>query len=305
MKITKGPLRAATGFVLLSIIGLTRTPTVLVAQADIDGSRSILQLLPLQASTLGVGSEVAGALSETDYRTTSGVLVQAFTLDGLAGEPITVDLISNDFDAYLFLVGPGYEEPLTDDDAGGACHAQLTLFLPENGPYRLVVGSWQSPGSYTLRVDSRAHPPAPGDCSGDEFGGEFFDADMLAALTRIEPTGALQSGAEVGGTLSEDDASLPDGSHAEVWTLVGEPGQTLVVELVSPDFDALLMRVPPKRDRYEMDDDSAGNCNSRLYVTFEGSEPHLIVANSLGPDGRGAFTLRVADRPGPEEPGAC
>jgi hypothetical protein len=305
MKITTEPLRALTGFVLLSVVGLTQTPAALVGQSGIGESRSILELLPLQASALAVGSEVSGTLSETDYRTTNGVLVQAFALEGGAGDPITVDLISDDFDAYLFLVGPGYEEPLTDDDSGGACHARLTLFLPENGPYRLVVGSWQSPGSYTLTVDSRAHPPAPGDCSGDEFGGEFFDTDMLAALTRIQPTGTLQPGVEIEGTLSDEDADLPDDSRAEVWTLAGEPGQTLVVELISQSFDALLMRVPPERDRYEMDDDSAGNCNSRMWVTFEGSEPHLIIANSLGPDGRGAFTLRVSDSAGPEAPGAC
>jgi hypothetical protein len=303
MKLTQGPIRAATGVLLLALAGLTQTPAALVAQTG--GSRSVLELLPLQASTLAVGSEVAGTLSEADYRTTNAVLVQAFALEGGAGDPITVDLISDDFDAYLFLVGPGYDAPLTDDDSGGACHARLTLFLPENGPYRLVVGSWQSPGSYTLRVDSRAHSPAPGDCSGDEFGGEFFDEDMLAALTRIEPLGTLQPGTPIDGALSDDDATLPDDSRAEVWTLVGEPGQTLVVELISQSFDALLMRVPPGRDRYEMDDDSAGNCNSRMWVTFEGSEPHLIVVNSLGPDGRGGFTLRVSDQAGADAPGAC
>lgn len=275
------------------------------AVAQEDGSRSILQLLPLQASTLDVGSELEGTLSRTDYRTTNGMLVQAFALEGSAGDPITIDLISDEFDAYLYLVGPGYEEPLSDDDSGGACHARLTLFLPENGPYRLVIGSWQSPGAYTLRVDSRAHAPAPGTCSGSEFGDEFFDEDMLAALTRLEPADALDPEAEVTGTLSDQDASLPDESRADVWTLAGEPGQTLIVELVSESFDALLIRVPPERDRYQMDDDSAGNCNSRMYVTFEGSEPHLIVATSLAADGRGGYTLRVSEQPGPVAPGAC
>jgi hypothetical protein len=291
----------ASAATAIGLLGSAAGATV----AQEDASRSILQLLPLEASTLEVGSEVAGALSEMDYRTTSGMLVQAFALAGGAGDPITVDLISDDFDAYLYLVGPGYDEPLSDDDSGGACHARLTLFLPEDGPYRLVAGSWQSPGAYTLRVDSRAHPPAPGDCSGDEFGGEFFDADMLASLTRMEPAGALESGVELAGTLDDGDASLPDGSRADAWTLAGEPGQTLVVELISEDFDALLLRVPPEQDRYEMDDDSAGNCNSRLYVTFESGEPHLIVVNSLGEDGRGPYTLRVSDQAGPEAPGAC
>lgn len=286
-------------------MALYGTAALRPAVAQEESPRSILRLLPLQASTLEVGSEVTGALSETDYRTTSGMLVQAFTLTGSAGDPITIDLVSDDFDAYLYLVGPGYDEPLSDDDSGGACHARLTVFLPEDGPFRLVVGSWQSPGSYTLRVDSRAHPPAPGECSGDEFGGEFFDTDMLASLTRVEPAGALESGAELVGSLDDADARLSDDSRADAWTLSGEPGQTLVVELVSEDFDALLVRVPPGRDRYEMDDDSAGNCNSRLYVTFEGSEPHLIVANSLSADGRGRYTLRVSEEPGPEAPGAC
>lgn len=295
-----GPLLTSAAIaILLWAAGARET----VAQDD--ASRSILQLLPLQAETLEVGSELRGALTETDFRTTNGMPVQAFTLAGGAGDPITIDLISEDFDAYLYLVGPGHDEPLSDDDSGGACHARLTLFLPENGPYRLVVGSWRGPGSYTLRVDSRAHPPAPGDCSGDESGGEFFDAEMLASLTRIAPAGALEPDSVRSGTLSDEDESLADGSRADAWTLAGEAGQTLVVELISEDFDALLIGVPPARDRYEMDDDSGGNCNSRLYVTFEGNGPYLIFANSLGEYGRGAYTLRVSSRPGPEAPGAC
>ena len=133
----------------------------------------------------------------------------------------------------------------------------------------------------------------------------YCQAGILLKVSSLLGREPRPTDAEIDGALSDDDSSLPDDSRAEVWTLAGEPGQTLVVELISQSFDALLMRVPPEGGRYEMDDDSAGNCNSRIWVTFEGSEPHLIVVNSLGPDGRGGFTLRVSDQAGPEAPGAC
>jgi len=251
-------------------------------------------------------------LTDADYVATTGGVVRAFTLEGRAGDPVTLDLISDDFDAILYIVGPGYEDALSDDDSGGACHSRLSIVLTADGPYRVVAGSLGGgTGAFTLRVDNQEHPIAEGDCTGGDFGdfggfdGDFFDEEMLDAFLALEPLGALELGSEESGILSDDDAALPDYSRAQAWILSGAVGQSVFVELISVDFDALLVSVPPARDDYEIDDDSAGSCNSRLEVTFEGSEPYLIVVNSLGAEGRGAFTLRVSERPGAPEPGNC
>ena len=293
---------------LLSVGDFGATTSGLSAQEAGVGP-SILQLLPVEDPPLQLGSEIAGSLTDADYVATSGGIVRAFTLDGRAGDPITLDLISDDFDAILYIVGPGYEDALSDDDSGGACHSRLSILLPADGQYRVVAGSLGGgTGAFTLRVDNREHPMAEGDCTGGDFGdfeGEFFDGEMLDALLALEPLGAIESGSEESGILSDADTALPDDSRAQAWTLSGAVGQSVFVELISVDFDALLVSVPPARDDYEIDDDSAGSCNSRLEVTFEGSEPYLIVVNSLGAEGRGAFTLRVSERPGAPEPGNC
>jgi hypothetical protein len=295
---------------LLSLCGFGSTAASLSAQEG--GGPSILELLPVTDPPLQIGSEIEASLTETDYVATTGGVLRAFTLEGRAGEPVTLDLISDDFDAMLYLIGPGYEETLSDDDSGGECHSRLSVFLPEDGQYRIVASSLGGGiGAFTLRVDTREHPVAEGDCNGGDFGdfgdfeGEFFDEEMLDAFLTLEPLGALELGSEESGTLSDTDAVLPDDSRAKAWTLSGEIGESVFVELISEDFDALLVLVPAAGDDYEIDDDSAGSCNSQLQVTFEGSEPYLIVVNSLGADGRGAFTLRVSERPGAPEPGYC
>src|SRR2546426_12164840 len=49
-----------------------------------------------------------------------------------AGETVTIDLVSDVFDAYVFLLGPGLErERPQDDDSGGSCNARLTARLPQ------------------------------------------------------------------------------------------------------------------------------------------------------------------------------
>lgn len=67
---------------------------------------SILTLLP-SAGTLEIGSETQGRLTSRDVLTTGGQRVQAYDLTGSAGDPLTVDVRSDDFDSYVFLVGPG------------------------------------------------------------------------------------------------------------------------------------------------------------------------------------------------------
>jgi serine protease Do len=72
---------------------------------------------------------------------------------GVAGQEVVIDLISDDFDSYLYLAGPGLSEPLSDDDGGGNLHSRLTLSVPESGEYRIIVSSLSGgEGAYSLSV---------------------------------------------------------------------------------------------------------------------------------------------------------
>ena len=74
----------------------------------------------------------------------------------MAGETFAVDLMSDEFDSYLYVTGPGLLNPQTNDDGGDGLNSRITLTLPEDGTYRIIVSSlgMSSLGEFTLSVTS-------------------------------------------------------------------------------------------------------------------------------------------------------
>ncbi|MDB9313906.1 tetratricopeptide repeat protein, partial [Spirulina sp. CS-785/01] len=74
------------------------------------------------------------------------------TFTGEAGEQITIDLISEDFDSYLLLRSPEGDIITQDDDGGEGTNARIVLELPMTGQYEIVVNTYEAgeTGSYTL-----------------------------------------------------------------------------------------------------------------------------------------------------------
>jgi hypothetical protein len=97
---------------------------------------------------------MSGWLSESDPIVDDGRYGQAWSLEGRGGETYTIDLMSDDFDSYLYMAGPGIPDPRTNDDGGEGLNSRLTVTLPEDGSYRIIVSSLSSTGTgaYTLRV---------------------------------------------------------------------------------------------------------------------------------------------------------
>jgi len=267
------------------------------AQDAADFGYSILGAVSANA-TIKSPSETSGTLTSTDWRTTAGVRIQVFEFAGEQGVPLSIDVISEDFDAYVFLIGPGYEDAMIDDDSGGACNARLTVFLPGTGTYRVVVGSLGAEGGdFTLRLDAREHPGVQGDCGG---GGDYGEA--IAAL---ESQGFATVDGEVSGDLLIDGPTLPGGTPAAAWDLMGTVGQVVYVDLISDEFDALLYATGSDVSGYMTDDDSGGACNARIRLTIGSDEPYRIVVSSLGEGQGGLYTLRVSTDEPPLTPGSC
>ena len=135
------------------------TPLGLCAQ-----SGSILTLLSTEGRSLSVGQEVTGALSSSDPRAPDDALLEVWSLEGRAGQRVTIDLYSSDFDAYLYLVGPGFDETLRDDDGAGGCDARLATTFLENGTFSVVASSQDGGAACTFssgsggRFDIRVTP---------------------------------------------------------------------------------------------------------------------------------------------------
>ena len=122
--------------------------------------------LPVDGRELAVGGEVWGTLGEEDQVLVL-TRVQAWGLELREGQQVTVDMTSDDFDAFLDINGQGLL--LFDDDGGGGCQARITFTAPQDGLYRVVASPGlfsRMTGQFVLRVGSEPGPLAEGFCVG-------------------------------------------------------------------------------------------------------------------------------------------
>jgi serine protease Do len=112
-----------------------------------------LATVPTDGRSIDVGQSVDGQLLASDPVLVEGRRGQAWALSGVAGQRVVIDLVADDFDAYLYFAGPGLVEPLSDDDGGDNLNSRLTVTLPESGSYRIIVSSLsEGSGAFTLGV---------------------------------------------------------------------------------------------------------------------------------------------------------
>ena len=104
------------------------------------------------ASTATQGSSIDGKLDSSSETLKDGNYTNAHTFAGKAGETLTIDLTSQDFDAYLILLDPDKNKVAEDDDGGEDNNARIVLTLPSNGTYTLILSSAkaQESGNYIL-----------------------------------------------------------------------------------------------------------------------------------------------------------
>jgi hypothetical protein len=268
-----------TAVLCAAVLGL---PGPLLAQGG-----SVLELLKPEGG-LEVGGETHAALSASDARSPSDAFMEAWTLEGREGESVTVDMVSDDFDALLFVVGPGLEETLVDDDSGGGCNARITFTFLENGSFRVVASSAISreTGVYSLRVSGVPDPLISYAC------GELSPA-VIAQL----PTDgrSLTLGGSASGALSGSSATVTDQRKADAWSLEGRAGESVTVVAESEAFDTYLMIVGPGMDAVLSDDDGAGDLNSQLTMRFPADGTYRVVVTSANFAEYGPYTVRVEE----------
>ncbi|MCH7891285.1 MAG: PPC domain-containing protein, partial [Gemmatimonadetes bacterium] len=211
-----------------------------------------------------------GRLSGAEATIRDGQPVQAWALQALAGETATIRLESDDFDAYLFVYGPGMSEAMTDDDSGGGLNAELTVLFLETGTYTIGASALSagSTGSYSLTVS------------------EPIDMNDLSTGGRM-----LMRGSNARGMLTAADPVI-DGKPVQAWAFEARAGDFVTVELMSDDFDSYLFVVGPGLPEPLSDDDGGEGLNSRLDISFPADGVYRVVASSLG-GATGMFTLTV------------
>lgn len=117
-------------------------------------------------STIAVGETIHGTLRRGDVLSRDRSYVQQWQIAAAHGAVVTIDLVSDSFDAYLIVYGPGLPSDLQDDDSGGNCNARITVRFPQRGVYHIAVTSTEQRqvGPFSLSVASGSKPKALNRC---------------------------------------------------------------------------------------------------------------------------------------------
>ena len=249
---------------------------------------SVLTLLSTGGRKLEIGDEVRGTLSASDHLSLNESHLEAWALKGQPGQTVSIDLVSDDFDSYLYVVGPGLGETLRDDNGGGACHSRLDFTFLEAGVFHVVVSSSSSrqTGTYQLRVSEEPGPRVAMSCGG---------IDGLA-LTALPTAGReLWRGETAFGRLSGGEASIENDRPVQAWALEGLAGETATIRLESDDYDAYLYLFGPGLTEAMSNDDGGAGLNSELTVTFPETGTYTVGAGALSSGATGSYSLTVTD----------
>lgn len=174
-----------------------------------------------------------------------------------------IEMLADDFDAYLVLEGPnGYSRE--DDDSAGGLNARIADFLAP-GDYQLTARTAYGDGNglFTLIAEPKALP-------GD---GELRNDGMI---TPGETFNGWYSGQALHYELEIEDAGMYQ------------------IEMSSSDVDAFLELEGPN-GYFREDDDSAGNLDARIADFLAPGEYQITARTAFGADS-GLFALSVMSR---------
>lgn len=238
---------------------------------------------PAVAVPLAVGASALGELSEDDaMQEDDESFYDLYTFQAADGQRYAVSMSSPSFDTYLHL-GSGtaadFQEIVSNDDGGDGTDSRI-VFTPERtGTYTVQATSYAAgaTGEYSISI-AQLPPPRP--------------------LTIVP----LQFGETVTGSLDEGDPMADDGSFFDSYGFRGAQGQRVSITQRSADFDSYLELGTMSGGEFVGeygDDDSAGELDSRIVVTLPETGDYVVRANSLFPEGTGAYSLVLEELPPP------
>ena len=219
------------------------------------------------------GSPISGRLSSgSNVLPVDNSFFDLYAFQGKAGQQVQIDMTSRQIDSYLILIAPNGRELAQDDDSGGGANARIVATLPDSGTYLLMANSYQAgqAGTYNLRTQATVNR-----AGNPTSQGSFI----------LRQEGILGSGSSV----------LPnDGSLYREYRFEGRAGQTVTLNLTSPDFDTYLVLVGPDGQLVnENDDVSQTDANSRVTATLPSTGVYRVIVNARDRRGRGRYVLTI------------
>ncbi len=102
---------------------------------------------------LGVAHKAALAQAILQQQGTLAPMEDTYPFNAEAGQTMTIELKSSDFDTMLVLKGPNGEVIASNDDYGGSLNSTIVMELPESGTYSAIASSFSNQGgSYQIEI---------------------------------------------------------------------------------------------------------------------------------------------------------
>jgi hypothetical protein len=140
--------------------------TLAVAQG-LERIESTNDCQPANSGTLNdiaMGQSINGRLSASDPLYPDTTYYQRWQFTPRAGQDVTIDLTSSDFDPVLIVRGAA-DSSMVNDDGGPGCASRVAFTARGSGPITILVNTTADPtrqtGAYTLSVSSTRRPVDP------------------------------------------------------------------------------------------------------------------------------------------------
>ena len=237
---------------------------------------------PGQAAAIAVGETRDGVLEPGDELGGDGPYQDRWTLEAAAGARLRVELRSEDFDAYLVVLGPDGRVLGSDDDGLGDRNALLAFRTAGAGRYSVLVSSFGDElrsGAYRLTVLQES--------------GDLADPGKAIPIQAGETReGRLETGDAVGARGPEDR-----------WIFQGRAGDVVRLDAVSADFDAYLV-LRSEAAVVDSNDDGGDGNNARILAVLPSTGTYTAVVSAFS-EGRsaGRYSLALANLAAPAGPG--
>jgi len=239
------------------------------------------------AGMVQVGQTATGRLADNDPMFTSdSTYFNRWILPVLPNQTFTVDLMSDDFDAFLLLTKGRGDKLVDNDDGGGGCNSRIVYSATDDHPLRAVVssvGTKRATGRYTLRVSEGELPvEAKGNCRFSRAPAPVAAgaAEAAPAARRGTDERAIAVGQSATGQLTTTDELFSDTTYIQRWSFTTTPAQEVTIDLASDEFEPFLMIEGPGLTEFVGDEHGGPGCAARISRTFPQTGPYTIEVNT-------------------------
>lgn len=122
---------------------------------------------------------------------------------------------------------------------------------------------------------------------------KFTTLPVKAQVKLYNPT-TLSSQKEIADNLTEHDIPTGEGGFAKDYTVDLKAGEQVAIDLISEDFDAMVMLIASDGSTVgENDDGPDGTTNSLLFSRIEEDGKYIVRVRAFGDTSGGKFNLKL------------